>query len=246
MIDLALIAIIAGVTWTVQNEGAWTAGTTFLCVVIAGLLAMNFFEPATLLLVNVYRDWNDRWDMIALLGLFIGGVFALRAGAEYLAPTYVQLPALVDQIGRWLFGAATGYVTMAIILTALHTAPIPREFLGFTPERANLFNMAAPDRQWLGFVQYVTEKPFGRFDLGPQVGAQPDTPHGFDSAFLLVGDPNAPYANSHWPSYPIRYAMRRDQLYGIGNATPAAAIAPPRPTPGPVPVTPGGGGSVGF
>ena len=96
MIDIALIAIIAGVTWTVQNEGAWTAGVTFLCVVIAGLLAMNFFEPATLLLVNVYRDWNDRWDMIALLGLFIGGVFALRAGSEYLAPTYVQLPALVD------------------------------------------------------------------------------------------------------------------------------------------------------
>ncbi len=82
--------------------------------------------------------------------------------------------------------------------------------------------------------------------FGPQVGAQPDTPHGFDSAFLLVGDPNAPYANSIWPSFPIRYAMRRDQLYGIGGATTPTAVAAPRPTPSPAPVTPGGGGGVGF
>ena len=42
-------------------------------------------------------------------------------------------------------------------MTALHVAPLPREFMGFRPERKNLFDFAAPDRQWLALTQYVSE-----------------------------------------------------------------------------------------
>ena len=47
---------------------------------------------------------------------------------------------------RWTCGLATGYVTVAFLLTALHTAPLPREFLGFSGEKKNFFGIGA-DRQ---------------------------------------------------------------------------------------------------
>lgn len=253
MIDLILIAIVAGVAFMVSNDGAWSAGVTFLSVVLAGLIAMNFFEPAALLLNKTYSEWNDRWDVIALVGLFIALVFAFRMGTEKIAPTYIQVPGFVDTIGRYGFGLAAGYVTMAFLLTALHTAPLPREFLGFRPERANLANLAAPDRQWLAFVQYISEKSLARYDLGLQVSGLLTTPHSFDGRYELVGEQGSPYPNDTWSSFPIRYATRRTMLYG-GPVAAGGALAPaaaaPRPVsggPAPVPVAPaGGGGAPGF
>jgi hypothetical protein len=250
MIDLILLAIVGGVAFMVSNDGAWSAGATFLCVLVAGLLAMNFFEPLAIMLSGAVPDWTHRWDAISLVGLFIALVFLLRILSERLVPTYVQVPGLVDQIGRWVFGAAAGCVTMAFLLTALHTAPLPREFIGFKPERKMMFGFA-PDRRWLGFTQYVTEKAFARFDRN--IGLSADNkplPHAFDATFFLVGDQTSPYPNTIWPSFPMRYAMRRDMLYG--GAMPVAPVAPaPRPGPapgpggGPRPAPVGGGGAGG-
>jgi hypothetical protein len=242
MIDLILIAIVAGVAFMVSNDGAWNAGLTFLSILFAGLIAMNFFEPAALLLTRTYAEWSDRWDMVALVGLFIALVFGFRMGTERMVPTYVQVPGFIDTIGRYAFGVAAGYVTMAFLLTALHTAPVPREFLGFKPERMNFLNFAAPDRQWLAFTQYVSEKSLARYDLGVQVSGLLTTPHSFDGRYEVVGDAASPYANNTWSSFPIRYATRRAQLYGTVSGGAAAPAAAPAPAPRPVPVAPAGGG----
>jgi hypothetical protein len=246
MIDILLLAIVGGVAFMVSNDGAWSAGATFVCVLVAGLLAMNFFEPLAVWLTAMSPAWGHRWDVVALVGLFTVLVFGLRTISERLAPTYIQVDGWVDQAGRWAFGAATGYVTMAFLLTALHTAPLPREFLGFTPERANLGGMLAPDRQWLGFVQYVTEKSFARYDRN--IGFDADNkalPHAFDGSYLALGDGANPYPNTIWPSFPMRYAMRREML--SGGAAPVVPMTPVRPAPGPSGPSPGavGGGGGG-
>lgn len=243
MIDLVMIGVLAGVTWMVASEGAWSAGVTFLSVILAGLIAMNFFEPAAILLSRSLPSWDDRFDVIALLGLFAGGVFLLRLLGERVAPSYVQVHAMVDQAGRWAFGLGTGYVTMAILLTALHTAPVPRDFLGFTAERANVFGLA-PDRQWLGFTQHVTGRAFARHDMAAYLGAPPGTPHAFDGPYFVVGDPAKPVENTIWSSFPIRYAMRRERIAGGGAApAPAGVGVPGQPVGQPgQPMAPVGGG----
>ena len=251
MIDLLLIATVAGVAWFVSSEGAWSAGVTFLSVLLAGLLAMNFFEPVALILANSLPAYDDHMDSVALLGLFALLVFLFRMAGERLVPTYIQVHALIDQVGRWVFGAATGYLTMAILLTALHTAALPREFIGFSPERPNLFGIAAPDRQWLGFTQYVSEHAFGRYDLGILLGAPQGTPHAFDAPYFQIGEGATAYANTVWPSFPIRYAMRREKfsqgIVTLGGPTPGAGPVAPGPVPaGPVPAPAGGGGGPGF
>lgn len=238
MIDIACLAIVGVTVYCVANEGLWGAANTFLCVLLAALVAMNYFEPLANFLDGVLPAYKNFMDIVALVGLFIALTFALRLGAEQLSPTYIHLPSTMDQIGKWAFGAATGYLTMAFLLTALHTAPLPREFLGFKPERNNFFGMA-PDRQWLGFVQYVTEKPFARIMF-----QDPDTKqliaHAFDGKYERLGDKTNPYPNVIWPSFPIRYAMRRDR---IDSNTPNAAAAAPVQQVAPVQT---GGGNVGF
>lgn len=253
LIDFVLVGVIALVTWCVAAEGAFGAGTILLSVIISGLLAMNFFEPLAGVLENIAMI-GPKADMIALLGLFAVFLTVMRVICEKLSPTYIGLHRLAHDIGSWGFGALTGYVTAAILLTAVHTSPLPLPFLGFKPARNNLFNIVAPDRQWLGFTQYITERSFSqtRIVRDPLVGDVP-VKHIFDgrtayrwnlhkrgaARVLRKADVTRPTPENQreitiaatqivMPSFIIRYADRRARLSGKAPATaePAVKSAP--------------------
>jgi len=201
MIDVALAIVVAVVTWTVAAEGAWGAAAVFLSVLLSGLVAMDFFEPLANLLESMFPvEWAGRVDFIALVSLFAGGVFGLRTLSERLAPGFIAVNSRVYDVFRWGFALATGYVTMAFLLTALHTAPLPREFMGFAPERKNFFGLTAPDREWLGFVQYVSEKSMRSSEDGRIFDG---TSYRFRTQSNLI-----------WPTFIFRYATRREAASG--------------------------------
>ena len=210
VIDILLLAIFGGVTYCVAGEGAWGAAITAICVILGGLFAMNFFEPICDNLLGTNYYWQARLDLIVLVGLFGGAVAGLRAGADYLSSTYIGVHRMVHEAARWGCGALAGYVTMAFLLTALHTAPLSREFLGFQAERSNFFGLA-PDRHWLGFTQWSSEWVFSKWPKRI-----------FDGPEKTMGDPGV-VTNTVWSSFPIRYASRRE--FGVGGGA-AAAQAP--------------------
>ena len=84
VIDILLLFIFAGVTYCVAGEGAWGAAITAFCVILGGLIAMNFFEPICDSLLGSNYYWQARLDLIVLVGLFGAAVAGLRAGADYL------------------------------------------------------------------------------------------------------------------------------------------------------------------
>ncbi|WP_437201737.1 CvpA family protein [Planctomicrobium sp. SH664] len=242
MIDLLLLLLLGGVTFLVANERAWGAAITLISCLLAGLFAMNYFEPlAAFLGQNVLTSyqWQHCWDIIALLGLFAGGVSLLRVLGDKLMPTYAEVHPLVYEGARWGCGLATGYVVVAIVLTSLHVAPLSREFLGFAPERRNFFGLA-PDIQWLAFTQYVSEHNLATTQLDGQ-------PHIFDGAVFESLPPDAS-TRQVWSSFPIRYAARR-QLYAsgtaAGTAAPAGGTVAPPPGGAAIPGSGGGGGPSG-
>lgn len=222
IINLLLLLIFGVVTWCVASEGAWGAGIVMLSVIFSGLLAMNFFESLAVALEGTLP--SDYADVVALTGLFTGFVFLIRLGTERIAPTEIELPAPVYQAGRWGFAAVAGYVTMAFLLTALHTAPLPREFVGFRPERKNFLGITAPDRQWLGFTQHVSEKVFRN-----HVGGRPRV---FDGNLMKLPGRK----DTIWPTFPIRYASRRARGAGEAGATSSSGLQSNGPS---------GGGSKG-
>lgn len=238
MIDLILILIFAGVTWAVAGEGPWGAIMVFFSVLLAGLLAMNVFEPVAGMLQTVLPgyEWQHRVDIIALLGVFSVSAWGLREVTDRIMPTSLDVSGLVYE-ARWLFGAATGYMVMAILLTALHTAPLSRDFIGFRPERSNLFDALAPDRQWLGFTQYLSEHVMRSGSNGPI----------FDGATFprITEDPSTMQI---WSSFPIRYAQRREQYASsAGSAgSPPPDTGPPPSSGPPVSAPAAGGGASGF
>jgi len=237
MIDVILILVFAGVTWAVAGEGPFGAALVLISIVLSGLLAMNLFEPAAEMLQGILGtyEWQHRWDIIAFLGVFSLGVWGLRELTERIMPTTLDVAGLVYE-SRWLFGAAAGYAMAAILLTALHTAPLGREFIGFKGERSNLFDTLAPDRQWLGFTQYVSERVFRSGSTGPI----------FDGAeFPRI--PEDPSTVQIWSSFPIRYAQRRELFAGSMPGTSEAAPTSGPPSSGPpVSAPPVGGGGSGF
>lgn len=228
MIDMACLIVVGIVTWMVAAEGIYGAGQVFLCTLLSALVAMNFFEPLAVQLRAFLPDIYC--DFVALIGLFTVLVFGIRLGVEHISPTFVQVIPAVDTAGRWVLGAATGYLTMAFLLTALHTAPMPREFIGFKPERNNFFGQA-PDRQWLGFVQYVSEKPLASTVHYKEGTKDVFVARPFDGRYEIVGG----MPQRIWPSFPIRYAQRRE-FYNL-NISPTSSSTPPPPPPPPPPRT---------
>lgn len=231
MFDAMLLIVWGLVTWCVSGEGAFGAAVSCLVIIVSGLLAMNFFEPfAAFAQRNLMGSgaWPFRWDVIMLVGLFAVLIFGLRLLMEKLSPRYIEMSGLTHEIGRWSFGLIGGYITMAFLLTALHTAPLPRNFMEFRPERANLFGILAPDRQWLGFTQYISENVFssGRTFDGPVSD--------------FIDDNSNEDRNTVWPSFPIRYASRREQFASRG------LMAPPTAAPAPVIQQGSGSGAAGF
>lgn len=234
IIDILLLLVWLGVTWCVASDGAFNAGITCIIVVVSGLLAMNFFETVAKAGQSILTSitWQYRWDIVALLGLFIFFVVVLRYALEWVAPLYHQLEGRANEIGRWGFGLITGYVMTAFLLTALHTAPFPREFIDFKPERSNFFDALAPDRQWLGFTQYVSETIF----------ATGTTPNIFDGPVADFIEQEG--ATTVWPSFPIRYATRR-QVFAEGSFN-LPSQRQQQAAPQPVNNPNSGAGSAGF
>jgi hypothetical protein len=223
LIGFLLLGVFGIVAWCVASEGAMGAVYSFFCVLFAGLLAMNFFELVAPRLETISRGFAPYADFVALVGLFALFVFLLRLATEHFAPTQIELDSRLHEIIRWPWSLATGYLTMAILLTALHTAPLPREFWGFKPEARNFFDLSAPDRQWLGFNQWVSEHVLwnGRIFDGPLAEVEATS-------------------NRVWPSFPIRYATKRANYAGGNKAKSAPPPAPSAPPAGGEPASPGG------
>lgn len=225
MIDIALLIILGLVAWCVASEGAWGAVLVFLSTFFAGIIAINYFEPLADLLdktLNLGYAWTNRWDFIAYMLLFIAAAFAIRIGVERIMPTFIEVHPLAHDGVRWVVGVMTGYLTVAIVLTSMHLTPLPRTFLGFQPERDNFLGLSAPDRQWLGYVQYMTEKAFSR-----------GGGHMFDGSTVQLSDGTQVVI----PSFTIRYASRRSMTGG------GSANAPAIEAPAPVVVPPSSGGT---
>ncbi len=207
MIDLVFLAILVWVAIRVAAEEAWGAAVVCLSVLFAGLFAMNLFEPLAELLeqkISSDETWRFRWDVIALVGLFAGGVFVLRIVTERLAPANIPIPRPAEIGIRWLAGGVAGYLTVAILLTAVHVAPLPRlvtgqeviEVPGFEAERPQFFGLG-PARQWLSFNQWVSQNALNRGDSRRL----------FDGPIYYSGGDTG-----RWPSFPIRYAARREAV----------------------------------
>jgi hypothetical protein len=157
LFNVVLIAVILGAVAMLFREGLWSNAIGVINAVTAGVVATNFFEPVTRLLTESVPSMDYNWDILVLGVLFALTYALLRQVALTLSMHRVRFHPLVDQIGSVVMAAWLGWIGVCFATFALHTSPLSRNFLGegFQPEKQMFFGLA-PDRQWLGFVNKVS------------------------------------------------------------------------------------------
>lgn len=161
LLTVFLVAVIA----SLGREGLWSNLITLFNVLVAGMLATNFYDAAaawltsTLPVLGYFADFACLWLIFAVsLGVF-------QAATQAVSKVRVKFIKQVDAAGSWLLAAWIGWVMVCFITMSLHTAPLARGFMwnGFRPEiEGKMYLGLAPDRKWLGLMHKISQEGFCR------------------------------------------------------------------------------------
>jgi hypothetical protein len=145
------------------NEGLWGNAITLINVMLAAMIATNYYEPLASFIDDQMPSYTYLWDFLSIWLLFAVVFGVLRAITDTLSKTKVRFKMPVEHAGRILLAFMVGYVMMAFTAMTLHMAPLgERPFRGAfgRVEKGILTDKAmpsyfvglSPDRQWLGFM----------------------------------------------------------------------------------------------
>ena len=165
LLDLALFVIFFACLGFLYPEGMWGNAVRLVNVLMAALLAVNFWEPLAALLENsVGKSFSYFWDFLSLWLLFLVFFVIFRIATSYASRVKVKFLGLADRIGSEVFAVCIGLVLIAFTLMSLHTAPLKAEFLfgGFDPHNNGFIGMPL-DKMWLNYMNYASKGPFSRW-----------------------------------------------------------------------------------
>jgi len=175
MLTISLLALFAACVAMLWNQGMWRIALTWVNVVVAGLLATNYYEPAAACVERKWPSYTYTWDFL-MLWLLFGCVYVLlRTVTEFViartaeeeedGKKNVRFWKPIEQTGRLLFAGGVAWTMVSFSLMSLHMAPITLQAFGGhfqeTPT-SNNFLGTAPDRQWLYLVQVCSRGSLSR------------------------------------------------------------------------------------
>ncbi|MFZ5830419.1 MAG: CvpA family protein [Planctomycetota bacterium] len=200
MLTLLFAVIFVACLGFLYPEGIWSNALRLINLVMAGLIAFNYWEPAAAYAYSYEPSFTYFWDFLAIWAIFSLSFSVLRALTDAASRYKVRFLKLADRIGSGLLSMWIGWLMICFLAATLHMAPLPREsFNGaFVPEKraASIFS---PDMLWLGFVQQAS--------MGVYARTPPD-----DDPELYVFDPSGDFM----PKYAARRS-RFEQLVKESN-----------------------------
>jgi hypothetical protein len=168
MLSLVLLLIFIMCVAARWFQGLWSNVVTLVNLLLAMMLAFNYFELVATQLDGLEPSYTYLWDFIALWGLFALSFGVLRAMTDMLSRTRVAFDFWVETVGRSITAVWIAWLFIGFICATMHTAPLGPHPLGFqrTPKAGNFLGMA-PDRQWLGFMQSRSRGALSRGESDP-------------------------------------------------------------------------------
>jgi hypothetical protein len=168
MLTFLTILIVLGLAGLFVIQGLATAFTTFCNVILAGLIAFNFWEPlADLLEPPLARSFFAGYeDAICLTGLFAIAFGLLRLTTNALSGAVIDFHPLAQRAGGAFFGLGAGYLLAGFLVCVFQTLPWHENFAGYEPDwqahQSGLENLIPPDRVWLALMHRAGQSAFGR------------------------------------------------------------------------------------
>jgi hypothetical protein len=156
---LLTIGIMLVLAFIYLREGLYTAFLMAMNVLLAGLVAFNFWEPLATLLAQALAGsfLAGCEDFICLMAIFALTLGILRTITNALANAEIAFPDVLQRVGGAFFGLVTGYLASGILVCMLQTLPWHEDFLGFDPNYdadtpAVMRQVLPPDRVWLALL----------------------------------------------------------------------------------------------
>jgi hypothetical protein len=163
LLGFLTVLIMAGVTYAFWREGPLTAFAMCVNILLAGVLAFNFYEPIADLLDPAFADLSAARgieDGLALMLVFLPSLMVLRLLTNSLAKTHMEYPPLLHRGGSVVCGLVAGYLLSGFLLCVIMTLPLQRDFLGFDRykpgESPALRKFMPPDLVWLAMMHRLS------------------------------------------------------------------------------------------
>jgi hypothetical protein len=158
-------------------SGLWGNLIMIFNVLLAALIATNYFEPLAGWLDSQMPTYTFLLDFIAMWLIFALAVVILRAITDTLSRVKVRFKKPVELVGGLVCGGIIGWLMICFTLFSLHTSPTGLSIvrIGFLPG-VKMFFGTAPDQQWMRFAREQSNPDNGpltageRFDPGRYMG----------------------------------------------------------------------------
>ena len=144
MLTLILLLIFLAFVAALWFQGLWSNLLTLINMLFAMMLAFNFYEPLSKLLVNQERSYNYLYDYLVLWGLFALSFGILRLVTDMLSRRRVVFNIWVEMVGRSVVAVWIAWLFIGFVCATMHTAPIGESPMGFqqAPLSGNFLGMA--------------------------------------------------------------------------------------------------------
>ena len=168
MLNLILFLIFVICVAALWFQGLWSNAITLINMLLAMMLAFNYFEPLSAMLDEMEPSFTYLWDFLALWGLFAVSFGLLRVVTGLLSRHRVAFDFWVETVGRSLLAVWIAWLFIGFICATMHTAPLGPHPLGFqpTPTSGEFLGMA-PGRYWLAFMQSRSRGALSRPESDP-------------------------------------------------------------------------------
>src|SRR5438105_5009062 len=164
MLVVVAIVIMFTVAYSQCREGLLAAVILSINVLLASILAVNFWEPLADELDGLFSgDMLAGYeDALTLTFLFSTFLILLRMAAGKFLPKTSSFSGYMQQLGGGLFGLLAGYLVAGFLVCVLQTLPWHEHFLSFrphTPQEPVLRRLMPPDRVWLDLMRHAGQFP---------------------------------------------------------------------------------------
>ncbi len=161
------IIMLAGV-YAFWRQGVLPAFAMAVNILLAGLVAFNFFEPIAAQLESMLADsflqgYEDSFCLVALFSLTLA---FLRWASNELIHTIILYNPILQQGGAVLFGLLAGYLVAGFLSCVARTLPADEHFLQMEP-RVKVdssgkisHSIFPPDRVWLALMHRASRAAF--------------------------------------------------------------------------------------
>ncbi len=154
MLTLLLLFVFLGFVGALWFHGLWSNLLTLVNLLLAMMVAFNYFELLGGFLEKQMPDNDYLWDFVSLWALFLISFGIMRLLSDLLSRRRVVFQFWVETVGRSILAVVVAWLFISFVCATLQTAPMGAHPMGFQQTRtAGNFLGMAPGRKWLAFMR---------------------------------------------------------------------------------------------